>query len=483
MSAPKTTRFLIMSDTHGVELPSDLPYCDVLLHCGDLTEDGSPQSIAAALQALSRVKAELRLVIAGNHEISLDKTYYLAQKGAEADVGEAHALVSPEAASQASKSGTIFLSEGTRRFTLASGATFRIYASPYTPADGASAFQYPTNEDRFNCGSSTAAWAKNVGTPSSIIPNGVDIIMTHGPAKYILDTTSDNQSAGCEHLRRAINRVRPKLHCFGHIHPGYGGQRLEYEEKKTEDEDDGIKPLGKEFAGKGQAKRKGYAGLPPGSQEDFRQSKQTLCINAAMEGEKGVLENRPWLVELDLPVANRREDTESAGARGRVIHTPSIFPPHTTFNMTTSSSLVLYRPNLSSSLSSKPSSTSLIPFPSFTHQTGTAIATELLYRLLYDIMNRFLASFQRLASRGVEEASSWIERKLQERREAKATKGSMIVEEVGKLTQQRGFRNACPIGGDRGGKGAPQPPLWVKSVLVGIEEGRLHGRDFWTNSW
>jgi hypothetical protein len=248
------------------------------------------------------------MIIAGAHEFFLDKTYYLAQEGAEADVGEAYALISPEPASQASENGVTFLSEGTRRFTLASGATFRIYSSPCTPGYGTSAFQYSTGKDRFNCGSSTPAWAKKVSIPSSIIPNDVDIVMAHGPPKYLLDATKDGHSAGCGYLRRAIDRVRPKLHCFGHIHGGYGAERLEYEEGKTDGNDDGIRPLGKEFVGKGQARRNGYASLPPGSQEDFRQSNQTLCVNAAMyDDEKGVLEIRPWLVELDLPVARRRE--------------------------------------------------------------------------------------------------------------------------------------------------------------------------------
>jgi hypothetical protein len=153
--------------------------------------------------------------------------------------------------------------------------------------------------------------------------------------------------------------------------------------------------------------------------------------------------------------------------------------------MTATSSLVLYRPGPSSSLTTKPSPTSLISSRLFSQQTGTAIATELLYRLLFDIINRFLASFQRLASRGMEEATSWIEQKLQERREGlqaakdQGAEGLKIVQEVGKLAEDRGFIT-CPMGGQAGGR--RQPP-WVKSVLEGIEEGRLHDRDFYTNSW
>lgn len=148
------------------------------------------------------------------------------------------------------------------------------------------------------------------------------------------------------------------------------------------------------------------------------------------------------------------------------------------------SSLVLYRPGLSSSLVTRISPASLISSRLFSQQTGTAIATELLYRILFDIINRFLTSFQRLAVRGIDETSSWLVRKIQQRRDRLAAgnnsaDGSHIVEEVGKLAYDSGFVT-CPMGGKPGA--ARQPP-WVKSVLSGIEEGRLHDQDFYTNSW
>ncbi|CAO2657619.1 Nn.00g037450.m01.CDS01 [Neocucurbitaria sp. VM-36] len=292
-----------MSDTHSADLPSTLPECDVLLHCGDFTEDGSPTSISEALGALSSVKAELRLVIAGNHEISLDKQYYLSQGGSVVDVEAAQEMISNDPISKASTSGVTFLSEGTHTFTLSSGATFSVYASPYTPAYGASGFQYPTNEDRFNPPESTPAWAYNSSTESSLIHNDIEILMTHGPPKYILDLTPDGRSAGCEHLRRALERVKPRLHCFGHIHEGYGAQRIQYDESfKPKEGTDSILPIAKEWVGKNQAKKKGFASLPPGSLEKYRKGKQTLCINASMEGRKGQLENAPWVVDLDLRV-------------------------------------------------------------------------------------------------------------------------------------------------------------------------------------
>jgi hypothetical protein len=296
--------FLIVSDTHDVEL--SLPPCDVLLHCGDLTEDGSPASLRKALRALGKATAELKLVIAGNHDISLDNSYYLSEGGSEKECSEACALTSSKQDSEASRNGVTFLKEGTHTFTLRSGATFAVYASPYTPRYGASAFQYPTNEDRFNPPTTTPKWANNVGTAQSIIPSKIDIVMTHGPPKYLLDATADGRSAGCEHLRRAIARVRPRLHCFGHIHRGYAAQRIEYDDtKRAKDDGDCIVSLTKEWVGKNQARRKGYARLPPNSAEAFREDRsQTLVVNAAIVDDQGEPGNAPWMVELDLPAAD-----------------------------------------------------------------------------------------------------------------------------------------------------------------------------------
>ncbi|KAH7079225.1 Metallo-dependent phosphatase-like protein [Paraphoma chrysanthemicola] len=462
-----SVRFLVMSDTHSHRLPSRLPECDVLLHCGDMTEDGSPESIFEAIQAIANIQAELKLAIAGNHEISLDEGYYLDEGGNPKDIERAQEVVSA-----ASENGVTFLGEGTHTFTLSSGATFNIYASPYTPQYGASAFQYATNEDRFNPSQTTPSWAKNVASSATKIPDN-----------YILDATADGRSAGCEHLRRALDRVRPKLHCFGHIHSAYGAQRLRFEdEASSQERSDMIVPLAKEFVGKNQSKKKGYASLPAGSLEAFRTSKQTLCVNAAMEATDGVLDNAPWVPLIGASVAVA-SDIIKPHALAAVYPAPIAQTRH--LPKMTTSSLVLYRPGTSTSLSQSLSPTSLISSRLFSQQTGTAIATELLYRILFDIINRLLSSFQRLASKGMEEATSWIEQKMQERRDRlAAAKGSAdgelkIVEEVARLAEGNGFVK-CPMGGERDG---PTPPPWVRSVLVGIEEGRMQARDFYTNQW
>ena len=56
----------------------------------------------------------------------------------------------------------------------------------------------------------------------AMIPDSTDLLITHGPPHGILDACFDGRRVGCEELTRAVERVRPKLHVFGHIHEAYG---------------------------------------------------------------------------------------------------------------------------------------------------------------------------------------------------------------------------------------------------------------------
>ena len=45
---------------------------DVAIHCGDLTEESKLHEFKTALQTLRSIRAPLKLVIAGNHDFTLD---------------------------------------------------------------------------------------------------------------------------------------------------------------------------------------------------------------------------------------------------------------------------------------------------------------------------------------------------------------------------------------------------------------------------
>jgi hypothetical protein len=56
----------------------------------------------------------------------------------------------------------------------------------------------------------------------AMIPDDVDILVTHSPPKGMLDKTIDGTPAGSQSLTNKIHRLQPLLHVFGHIHESYG---------------------------------------------------------------------------------------------------------------------------------------------------------------------------------------------------------------------------------------------------------------------
>jgi predicted phosphodiesterase len=318
-SSSTKVNFLIISDTHELELSSKGPFRldslkekpDVVFHCGDLTNNGTIEGYQKALQLLAKIDAELKLVIAGNHEISLDKAYFMEEGGSQKMHDEALELMTGPLALAA---GVTYLHEGTHEFKLANGSKFSVYASPYTPRDSPfsrSAFQYDTGDDRFS--PKTAArpdWVTSfTGTDHSIIAADVDIIMTHGPPLYMLDEAFDKRSAGCKQLWRAIVASKPLLHCFGHIHSGWGAQRVAWRSAHTVKELEALEITPgdeeciriREFISRGKALRQGYAEIL-GYPDDIVHGRQTLFVNAAIDPNENMeARNPPWFVKLRVP--------------------------------------------------------------------------------------------------------------------------------------------------------------------------------------
>ncbi len=53
------------------------------------------------------------------------------------------------------------------------------------------------------------------------IPEGIDVLITHGPPATILDNVR-GVPQGCSDLLERILQINPKYNVFGHIHEGYG---------------------------------------------------------------------------------------------------------------------------------------------------------------------------------------------------------------------------------------------------------------------
>jgi hypothetical protein len=302
-----STRFLVISDTHNFQFGDETSVRgefhhpplkpDVLLHCGDLTQVGGLSSYKSVLKFLGSIDAELKLVIAGNHDLDLDGRYWETHLGqVHNDAKQHEKAMEIMKGDLAKEAGVTYLEEGLHTFTLKNGAKFTIYTSPYTPEFYDWGFPYERNEDRFNRDTEVAEGVKSIAkNPIPDFP-GVDIIMTHGPPKDILDWTAHG-TVGCDNLLRAVSRARPRMHCFGHIHEAYGAIVVTWKS--------GEKLVGPKLVGaaaiQNEIEEKNI--YPEPKKQPINFGKETLMVNAAVMNLSYKPTNAPWLVDLDLPRA------------------------------------------------------------------------------------------------------------------------------------------------------------------------------------
>ena len=185
----------------------------MLIHAGDFTFFSRRRSqIRDFNEWLGELPHAYKVVVPGNHEYAL-----------EADRRMRDAI-----------SNAVLLIDGGIEI-----AGVKVWGSPVTPLYGG-AFGILKSEDR------KRHWAQ--------VPDGTDILITHGPPYGVLDTALGSQhNEGCPELLEAVLRVTPRLHVFGHCHGAYGVLR----------------------------------------------TKHTLFVNAALFGQAGDLDKPPMVIELN----------------------------------------------------------------------------------------------------------------------------------------------------------------------------------------
>lgn len=203
---------LCLSDTH-LRNKFVAPEVDVILHAGDHTLGGRIQEITQAAMNLGSRPAKKRIAIAGNHDWLFQKDTGLARKLFE-------------------ERGIIYLQD--QQYVIQK-ATFPqldkdlvVYGSPWQPEF----YDWAFNLKR----------GAQIKEKWDMIPDGIDILMTHGPPYGIQDKAPrgyniDNygeadfafsyEMVGCKDLLDAINRIKPGLHVFGHIHRDKGWKKWE----------------------------------------------------------------------------------------------------------------------------------------------------------------------------------------------------------------------------------------------------------------
>lgn len=170
-----------------------MPEADLLLHTGDLTNNGSMAELQDVNDWFGRIKHRFAyiVVIAGNHDVHGNKGKIDIKAVLTNAIVLHHELCQP----------------------VLDLYGLRIYGSPW-------------------CHWKPAHNSGGDGHLFDQVPDGLDILMTHGPPLDILDvagykTQRDGQievwqwgSSKC--LNDAIIRAQPRVHLFGHLHEQRG---------------------------------------------------------------------------------------------------------------------------------------------------------------------------------------------------------------------------------------------------------------------
>jgi Icc-related predicted phosphoesterase len=176
-------KLVLISDTHGRH--PVVPDGDVLIHAGDLTAGGSLAECRKEIEWLKSLPHQHKIFVAGNHDFALEA---FMKQGREDLIQD---FATP----------MIYLRD---QWTTIAGKYF--WGSPWQPWF----YDWAFNVTR---GHLHEYWDK--------IPNNIDVLITHGPPKNILDWVGRDR-VGCDELRVAVERVKPKIHVFGHIHCAQG---------------------------------------------------------------------------------------------------------------------------------------------------------------------------------------------------------------------------------------------------------------------
>lgn len=181
--AAQSLRLVCISDMHSQKQVFPIPDGDVLIIAGDICGFGSSDELKKFDDFLSGLPHPHKLLIAGNHDWPF----------ARAEPGQAGTLIK----------NALYLEDSGIEID-----GIKFWGSPWQPAFCNWAFNLPRGPEL------AEVWAK--------IPDAIDVLITHGPPYGVLDKVSSGERVGCKDLPEALERIKPKVHVFGHIHEGYG---------------------------------------------------------------------------------------------------------------------------------------------------------------------------------------------------------------------------------------------------------------------
>ncbi|HMT01706.1 MAG TPA: metallophosphatase domain-containing protein [Burkholderiales bacterium] len=172
----------VISDTHTKHSELRIPDVDIVIHAGDMTNQKGPLNNNEAFSFIKwfdNLSINKKVLIAGNH----DSTFFNKE------------IIFPK----------YYLEDKLIKYKK-----WLIYGTPYTPKFYNWYFMLTKEQE--------ITWAKNIPP--------CDILVTHGPPKFILDSVYREdydlyEHCGSVELYNRVNKLKPKLHIVGHIHSSY----------------------------------------------------------------------------------------------------------------------------------------------------------------------------------------------------------------------------------------------------------------------
>ena len=179
-------KICFMSDLHGKykQIDQDKIKGHILIVCGDSFAQGiSEKELIDFNIWLGKTKPRHRILIWGNHDT----------------IAERH----PAYAKSLITNAIVLCDEGVEIDGV------KIWGTPYSPQFGRWSFM---RDDRDN----------DLGRHFGLIPDNIDILVTHSPPFGILDENVYGDKCGSIMLLNKIIKNPPKINAFGHIHEAHG---------------------------------------------------------------------------------------------------------------------------------------------------------------------------------------------------------------------------------------------------------------------
>lgn len=203
----------LISDTHNLHAQLAIPELDILIHAGDSTGHGKQHEVDSFETWFANLEqVRYKVFIAGNHDFYYQKKNVLPYK-------------------KQHQNGPVF-------YLKDSGIEIeglKIYGTPWTPFFHDWAFN--GLEDRGDQGMGYEGGPGWNAKPDSDhlllsevyarVPDDTDILVCHSPPRLgRLDITLEGLEVGSWELRKRIEQLNLKAVVSGHIHEGYGSERL-----------------------------------------------------------------------------------------------------------------------------------------------------------------------------------------------------------------------------------------------------------------